>query len=147
MEKVKRDPNRVDVANLRWEDTLGVELTGGYILRMDKTEDLEQGDGWTSFPNPGPVSGNNVFIQYYDPETEEFHPSQKTYIQNWFYDFESTLNGAGFTDPVNGYTKYADMASFVDFFLVNELSKDIDNFLFSTYFFKHKDSDGGKLPT
>lgn len=145
MEKVKRDQNRVDVAKLRWEDTLDVEITGGYILRMDKTEDLQPGDGWTSFPNPGPVMGNNVFIQYYDPETEEFHPQQQSYIQNWFYEFESNLNSSGFKNLQDGYPKYIDMGSFVDFFLVNELSKDIDNFLFSTYFYKDKETDGGKL--
>lgn len=34
-EKIKRDKNRLDIANLKKEDNSGLELTGGYIMRID----------------------------------------------------------------------------------------------------------------
>jgi hypothetical protein len=36
MEKIKRDNNRVDIARLEPGDTTGADLTGGYILKIDK---------------------------------------------------------------------------------------------------------------
>ncbi|MFT5071773.1 MAG: hypothetical protein ACI8V8_001744, partial [Chitinophagales bacterium] len=36
-EKVKRDDNRVDIAKLTVNDTIGDDLTGGYILKIDKS--------------------------------------------------------------------------------------------------------------
>jgi hypothetical protein len=38
-----------------------------------------------------------------------------------------------------------DMPSFVNFFLLNELSRNVDGYRLSTYFYKDKDSKGGKL--
>jgi hypothetical protein len=38
-----------------------------------------------------------------------------------------------------------DMPSFVNYFLINELTRNVDGFRLSTYFYKDKDSKGGKL--
>ena len=38
MEKLKRDNERIDIANLRPGEDSGEELTGGYILKIDKTD-------------------------------------------------------------------------------------------------------------
>jgi hypothetical protein len=35
--KIKRDANRVDIAELTSNDTTGDQLTGGYIIKIDKT--------------------------------------------------------------------------------------------------------------
>ena len=51
-----------------------------------------------------------------------------------------------FKDPVNGYAKYIDVDSFVDYFIANELSVAIRTaYRISTFMYKRKDSDGGKL--
>jgi hypothetical protein len=60
-------------------------------------------------------------------------------------EFENTLAGDDFADPVNGYAKYIDVDSFVDFFLINEATKNVDGLRLSTFFYKQRDSDGGKL--
>ena len=41
----------------------------------------------------------------------------------YFNDFESALFGASFLDPVNGWRKYANQATFIDWFLVQEIIK------------------------
>jgi hypothetical protein len=55
------------------------------------------------------------------------------------------LAGPDFTDPEAGYQAYADLNSFVDLFLINELSRNVDGYRLSSYLYKDKDSNGGKL--
>ena len=142
MENIKRDNDRVDIATLLPTDTVGDELTGGYILKVDKfTGDFE--GGWTSpYPNMG---GEELVIQFHKPESDELHLTQTTYIQDHVTAFEDVLAGDDFADPVNGFRAYADVQSFIDLYLMNELSKNIDGYRLSTYFYKDKDSNGGKI--
>src|SRR6185369_7856764 len=63
MEKVKRDSNRVDISKLKPEDTTGNNLTGGYIIKIDKSTGNFSG-GWTdSFPTYQ-GSPYKVYFQY-----------------------------------------------------------------------------------
>ena len=65
MEKIKRDKNRVDIADLDSDDLNGDSLTGGYIVKIDKFTG-SGGSNWQSnFPNLG---GGSTFIQYHYPE-------------------------------------------------------------------------------
>ena len=43
------------------------------------------------------------------------------------------------------YENYIDVPSFIDYFLINELTKHVDAFKLSFYMHKKKDSNGGKL--
>ncbi len=146
MEKIKRDDNRLDIATLLETDISGNELTGGYIIRIDKTD---QPDivGWTSYPNPAPTYPDYtpLFFQYYYPKPEDLRPQQAAYIQAFVLQLESTLSSTWFTDPLNGYRKYIDAGSLIDHFIMRELSKEIDSYRFSTFMYKEKDSDGGRL--
>jgi hypothetical protein len=81
----------------------------------------------------------------HDPELFELHPSQLNYIQTYFTDWEDALVSSDFTDPVLGYRKYIDVPSFIDFFLVNEVSKNVDGYRISSYFYKERFSEGNKL--
>lgn len=144
MEKIKRDKNRVDIAKLKPEDISGDELTGGYILRIDKT-DPDDPPGFTSVPSPSLPDEKNIFFQYYDPKEPELVSEQKSYIQEKIVKFESVLSSYGFSSRTNGYVKYIDVSSFIDFMLINEIGKNVDAYIFSTYLYKQKDSNGGKI--
>lgn len=142
MENIKRDDNRVDIATLLPEDIEGDELTGGYILKVDKfTGDFE--GGWNS-PYLT-VGGADNFIQFHKPEADDLNAPQMEYIEGHITAFEDALAGPDFADPVLGYKPFVDMNSFVDLYLINELSKNIDGYRLSTYFYKQKDSNGGKI--
>lgn len=55
---------------------------------------------------------------------------------------ESAIYGKNYKDPVNGWTKYLDMNSAVDFYLEKEFIKDWDgDFQASTYFYTNDYSD------
>ncbi len=55
------------------------------------------------------------------------------------------LAGANFADTVNGYVKYSKVNTFIDYFILNELSKNVDGYRLSTFLYKDKFSKGGKL--
>ncbi|MBK7173178.1 MAG: CotH kinase family protein [Bacteroidales bacterium] len=144
-EKIKRDNDRVDIAKLLPEEVSGDELTGGYILKVDKSTG-SGGDGWVSpFPPPVNPDGQMIFIQYEYPHSEDIVPEQKEYIKDYVTTFESVLEGPYFTDTAIGYRKYAEEITFIDYFIVNEISKNVDGYRLSTYFHKEKESKGGKI--
>ena len=147
MEKIKKDQNRVDIATLNPDEISDDDLTGGYILSVDWWESgMQYGiDGWKSDPVPPYPNAKDIIFEFYYPESGEIVSQQRDYIRSFVTKSENTLTGKGFIDPDEGYQKYMDAASFVDFMLVNELSKEVDKYRYSNYFFKQKDSDGGKL--
>ncbi|HMT29891.1 MAG TPA: CotH kinase family protein [Bacteroidia bacterium] len=142
-EKVKRDNNRVSIAGLTNVDTTGAELTGGYICSIDWIDN----DGWTSNYPPDPTfpAGNTVFYQYIYPKDDEILPQQKVYIQQYVDSFETALLSPDFMNDTIGWRKYASENSFIDYFIMNEVSKNVDGYRLSTFFHKEKIADGGKI--
>jgi hypothetical protein len=59
--------------------------------------------------------------------------------------WETALAGPNFSDPLTGFRAYADEASFIDYMLINELSKNVDGYRISTFLYKERFSEGGKL--
>ena len=145
IEKIKRDKERVDIAKLREEDTSGEEVTGGYIIKIDKIEG-GGGQGWTSAYPPLQKQGNQtIYFQYDYPKSDEITPEQQTYIQQYITSFEDALKGDDFTNPDAGYAQYIDLGSFVDYFLANEIARNPDAYRISAFMHKQKETDGGKL--
>ena len=147
MEKIKKDENRVDIATLKPEDITGDELTGGYIIKVDKIDwDFTYGaDGWKSNPVPAYPNAMDITFQYYYPESGVIKDEQREYIKDFITTAENTLCMYFFANPYIGYQQYFDVLSFVDFMLLSEIPKEVDKYRYSTYFYKEKDSDGGKL--
>lgn len=140
-EKIKIDNGRVDIASLNPGDTLGDELTGGYILKIDK---FTGGSDYFMSTYLSPT-GSQIPFLYHDPEGLELHPLQQNYIQGFIQDFEDALFGPSFNDPVTGYRGYIHVGSFIDYFLANEFSRNVDGYRLSTYFYKDKNSNDSLL--
>jgi hypothetical protein len=145
LEKVKRGSDRVDINKLNEDETSGDDLTGGYILKIDKTTGGDEGGFFSTISPPNASHGQKTYFQWEYPKGDDIVSEQKEYIEDYVKDFEATLAGDNYSDPVNGWTKYADMNSFVDYFIMNELTKNPDAYRLSTFMYKQKDSDGGKL--
>ena len=141
MEKIKRSAGRVDISTMTDADVDGDALTGGYIIKIDKTTGT-QVDGWASRKRNLGVSVP-TYYQYDYPS--KINTKQKNYIRNYIDSFESALATGNFTSNDNNYSKYIDMSSFAKFLLVNEISRNVDGYRISTYLYKDKDSKGGKL--
>lgn len=144
-EKIKRDSARVDVAKLRHIDLSGNELTGGYIIKVDKLTG-SGGDGWLSAVPPINASGNQTIrFQYVYPKPDSIQPQQKVYIKNFVDSFETALNSAYFQDETIGWRRFMDENSVIDFFLMNEMSRNVDGYRISTFLHKEKITKGNKL--
>jgi len=144
-EKIKRDGDRVDIAKLTNTMNTGDPLTGGYIFKIDKSTG-SGGDGWVSdYPPPAHPNNQTIFFQYEYPKMEDITPQQKVYIIDYMDSFEGALAGPFFNNPINGWRKYAIESSFVDYFIVNEISKNVDGYRLSTFLHKERESLGGKL--
>ena len=135
-EKVKRDSDRVNLKKIADDDNDFPDITGGYIVKADKTTGGDE-IAW-SMPNYGGWDTN--FLHHY-PKTEDITNQQDNYIENVFYDLAAQTNPAN-TSIVDGYPSMIDIPSFVDYMLMAEFASNPDSYQFSTYF--HKDR-GGKL--
>ncbi|MBS1613997.1 MAG: CotH kinase family protein, partial [Bacteroidetes bacterium] len=144
MEKIKRDPNRVDIAKLKTTDVNGDDVSGGYIVKVDKFTG-SGGAGFSSNYPPVNPSGDGIYFQYEYPSADSIVPQQQAYIQGYIDSFEAALFGGNYQDPNNGFRRYAGERTFMDFMFINEISKNVDGYRLSTYFYKDKYSNGGKL--
>ena len=144
MERIKTNPGRVNIDQLEYTDTQDNQLTGGYIVKVDKTT-AGGVIAWTSpYTSQAPGTGP-IRYQLHDPNQESIHPLQKAYIQDYITDWEVALKSPNFTNPTTGYKAYIDVASFIDYFLLSELSKNVDGYRISTFLHKQRFSEGGKL--
>lgn len=139
VEKIKRDSKRVDISKLTPDEISGDDITGGYILKVDRAD-----DHWIS-PYPNMNDNGPVPISYVYPDYVDMPEVQRNYIKTYVTNFENALAGDNFESASTGYRAYANIQSFVDYFIVNELSKNIDAYRLSTFFHKNKESNDGRL--
>ena len=135
MERIKRDSRRVNILNMSTDDNSLPDVSGGYIVKADKTT----GGDVIAWQMPGPT-GNSHFI-YHFPKPDVITPPQGLYIENYFMNLDVRTNPAN-PNVADGYPDLIDIPSFIDFMLIAEISSNVDAYQLSTYF--HKDR-GGKL--
>ena len=140
MERIKRDKNRVDIATLRPEDISGDELTGGYVIKLDKGP-IDWYSQYDMVNNPG----EKLRFQYVSPSRTKIQPEQEAYIQSYIDSFENAMIVPGFPFGGKTYDEFIDIESFADHFIISELTKNVDAYRISTYMYKDKDSNGGLL--
>ena len=133
MEKLKIDKNRINIAEMDETDNDAVSVTGGFIVKADKTTGgdvvdwgMESYAGWTDYICD-------------DPASDEITSTQKNYIKSQFTNLQK-LASAQNSQITNGFPSIIDIPSFVDFMIINELASNADGYQYSTYF--HKDRMG-----
>ncbi len=136
MENIKQGHSRVNISKMHPTDTAGVNLTGGYIFRIDKGN----GPGWTSLYAPvNHPNGQTILFQYDYPKIDSMPPVQQNYIHSYTDSFENALAGGNFMDTLSGWRNFAGAKSFIDYFFCDEITKDVDGYRISTYLNKDKD--------
>lgn len=143
MERLKRDKNRVNITSIKKTDVTGDAVTGGYILKIDKTEGSASRT-WTS-PYTAGLGRVAVRIQIDRPKPEDLAEEQVQYIKQYVTDFENALNGPDFIDLDKGFRKFVDEDSFIDYLLLTEICKNVDGYRLSAYFYKDRDSKSPKM--
>lgn len=128
-EKIKRASGRVAIDRLEPEHTEAPEVTGGYLMKIDRADADERTFG---------AAGQSIVYQ--DPPGPEIQlperDAQEQYIRGYMNAFGQALNSAGFDDPATGYRAYVDVPSWIDHHLLNVLTFNVDALRLSTYFYK-----------
>jgi hypothetical protein len=128
-EQVEVNPDRVKITELKSSDNSAAQLTGGYLLELDQR--LGEINWFRTIAD----------LPFNIKSPEDASTAQISYISTYIQDTENAILSANFADPVNGYAKYINTDSFINWFLVNELFKNQDAASFSSMFY-YKDRDG-----
>ena len=146
MEKIKRDANRVNISKLKPTDISGTNVTGGYIVKIDKSTGNDNQGFDSQYAPEHNGQGQKIRFLFDYPKAVDLAPEQAGYIEAYIDSFENALHSTDFLSPVNGYKRYVNLPSFVDYFILNEWSKNTDGYRISTYLTKPKiTQEGGKL--
>jgi hypothetical protein len=141
IEKIKRSKGRVNISKLKKTDISGSDMTGGYILKIDKG--FSSNIGFTSRYTSATNSAIN--FEYVYPKPDSIQAQQVGYITSFMSNFESALKGSNFKDPVTGFRQFANDTSFVDYYMINEFAKNVDGYRISSFMYKNRTDKGGKL--
>lgn len=156
-EHIRVDKDRVNIDEMKVTDTDADKITGGYLMEVDfrLNKNYCIGNTWD------PVCVNGVNTQrdidfcidsengmqpacLANPETlhDAAWSAQRDYIVKYYRDMEAALFGSNFADPATGYAAYIDVDSVVNYYLVNEVLKNVDGAEASFFLYKKR---GGKL--
>jgi hypothetical protein len=161
MEKLKRDNNRIDIKRLEPMDTDAESITGGYILKVDKTSGDNEDDDWGgdavydergSFRSDYDTKGNRLdyapfggkqgqetYFLYEYPDRDDITAQQRNYIKSYIDSFELALLTDDFSNGTERtYTDYISTKSFARFFILNELAANPDAYRISTFMYKDR---------
>ncbi len=119
-ERVKQDVNRVNVAK------------DGFILEVDQRDRIDAGD--TFFI----TKKTNFLFAFTYPKTKNLTTENYKNISSYVDSFEAALYGPNFKDPLDGYAKYIDLPSFIDYYIIQQHARNNDFFLSSTYFYREQ---------
>ena len=134
IEKITRDPQRVNVSRLPASAATAPAMTGGFILRIDKGE--------ADFAAVGKR------VQFVYPDAEDMWRPERLpqfdFIRTFIEDFGQAASAANFKHPSTGqpYSEFIDVDSWIDHHIINALAKNVDGMRYSSYFYKER---GGRL--
>ena len=114
-EQVKVSEERFNIDLVKPTDISGEALTGDYFLELDFHY-----DELFKFK----TDGQKLPIMFKDPE--EPTSKQFAYVKDFFNNAESVLYSSNFKNQEDGYRKYIDVESFIDYYIVQELSNTVD---------------------
>ena len=112
-QKVEEGDNRVVIGS------------DGYLLEIDQLDRLDPDDVF--------FYTGNFLINIKAPELE-LNSDAYNYVKNLLNEFEANLYSSQFKHPTEGYAKYIDVDSFIDWYLISEITKNQDSKSFSSIF-------------
>jgi hypothetical protein len=136
VEHVRIAPDRVNIPELKVTDTTASAISGGYLIEIDERRGED-------FCFNSTVT--RMIFCVSNPETllQPAWSRHRQYIESYIRDVDAAIFGAQFADPTTGYAGYLDVDSAINYYLINELFKNVDgNLRLSTFLYKKRD---GKL--
>lgn len=157
-EKIKIGKHRLNINKLADYDNAGLDVTGGYIVSLNKYtekdntfESKQRGiPGWGK-RNEGGLGDWDVpdeivwTIDY--PKKKNITAQQQEYIHAFVDSLENMFASDYWNDAVRGYRKYINVESFVDYLIHSEFMHNADGYYSSSYFYKVRERSGSEEGT
>lgn len=165
IEKVERGNDRINFESFATDAS-----SGGWLLEINRMDSItEDGQPPKNFHTAGRngvlqtsrdlTTGSsvgddiprqyNAYINYDDPNGQQINDVQRDAISAWLQEMEDVLYGragdVAWNHPLEGYAKYIDVDSFIDYLILHNLSKNGDGLLLSMWLYNPDPSNGGKL--
>lgn len=128
IESVEVQAGRLEIREMSASDTAGAALTGPYVLEQD-----------AYFVDPGWITPLGNEMNYDVPDVVGVR-QQEAYIQAWINSFERLL----VTGDV-AWLQYADLASWADWYLLQELTKNYDGQWYNSCKFYKDQGEPGRV--
>jgi hypothetical protein len=143
-ETIKNAEVRTNLKQLREPDTELPAISGGYIFKFDQAASEEPKLACTGSAaisgglGGGRPSGGTCWVDLEVVDPDPLNNQQKTWLTQYIQQFHDTLHQT----PIGDYSALMDVRSFVDYLIVNELTRNVDAYVRSAYYHKNRD---GKL--
>lgn len=128
IEKIKRDDKRVDIASSR-----GNIGETSFIASKDRIKEGQ--NNLETYGKQCYIYDNGIVLRY--PTLKNATKQNIDYTNKVISEFERVLYSDKYDDPINGYVKYIDVNSFVDYYIINEFFQNTDAGTYSTYIYKN----------
>lgn len=132
-EKIEVGKNRVEIAEQENGDTTAAKITGGWLLEIDDHPDDNQFGMYEG-------NGNWLAVKYHSPDS--LSPEQSRYIRHYIQDTNQAIYNPDKTSTE--WEKYIDMDTLACFYIVNEVTDEIESFANSLFLHKQR-GDSTKL--
>jgi hypothetical protein len=134
VEKIKNQKDRLNLQQLKESDTTLPAIGGGYIFQFQwQVTDIEQ-----QLKCPSGQSNCWNWIEVNDPKP--WVPQQTDYLTQYLVSFVNALHSANPSDPSTGYPAFLDTKSTADQIIVHELTRNLDAYVRSQYFYKDRET-------
>jgi hypothetical protein len=158
VEHLRIAKDRVNIPELKVTDTTPDKISGGYMMEVDFRHHIDfcKNITYAAAECAGSIniSRNEDYcidsshgmdpVCIDNPETlhDNAWIAQREYITNYIQNFETALFSSQFADATTGYAAYIDVDSAVNYYIINELFKNVDGARASFWLYKKRD---GKL--
>nr|WP_255500575.1 CotH kinase family protein [Micromonospora sp. Llam0] len=133
VETIKNSKVRLDLKQLDEDDRTLPKITGGYIWKFEWMAAEEP-----TLPCTGPAATCWNYLEVADPDP--LQPEQADWLRSYLQEFHDVLRAPNFADPETGYRAYIEVDTFIDQMILNELSREMDAYIRSAYFYKDRDT-------
>ena len=115
-QKVEESDNRVVLGD------------NGYLLELDQLNRIDSDDVYFES-----AITDKFIINIKEPDLDRTS-DEYTYIKNLIKDFEEALYSSDFQNEDIGYKQYIDLESFIDWYLISEITKNVDSRWYSSIY-------------
>ena len=127
-DQIEVGDGRVPVTEMEETDISGDELTGGYLIEVDAYASSEI--SWFQ-------SSRGIPVTIKSPDDDKITSEQTNYIKSYFNKLENAAYSVKYDSPTTGYRTLLDINSFLQHFIVGEVSGNTDTY-WSTYMYKKR---------